>query len=585
MSPGTILAWAAFAYLLLFAVRYVLAARIFLTGALREVEAQPIDRQRLEPGELRLLALLNDELAAAGFRPLGFIAVTPSVTYFERPLISGVFVNEHIPAYAFVNRRSTPEYKRLVELSVTTDLSGGEIVTVDTPVASTFVPPGVHLEALPGHSVGAVVARHLERVEVARAAANGSIPGRLTLQGAADLTAAGVGRARSMFRERKWVVATSDPRLDRFTLRGAFTIVHLSRRSVAARKRGGGGAPAAGVPVPKSGAAAPSSEALVPSSAALVPELGAAPAPAAWSVSEDDRALRVEADLQAVLQVAEHPETPPGTPWSLIVLVAATAILSFLAMTAFWNTYVAALILAVVAFHEAGHATAMRLFGYRDVHVFFVPLLGAMTVGRQVTRSVRDRMAVLFAGPVPGLWLAVVLLAVDQSYGPVELLRKAALALLILNGLNLLPLTPLDGGRVLEALSGPESVWRPLVHGLSAAGLLALGAYLGDPIFLVLGAAWGALLRRSVMRHRLFRAVAGAVLDRGDFHQVSRAALEVMMTPPYAKWRAATRQVTARTIARLFAESVATPADRRWGAVAYASAWIPVAVAWLLWTS
>jgi Zn-dependent protease len=252
-------------------------------------------------------------------------------------------------------------------------------------------------------------------------------------------------------------------------------------------------------------------------------------------------------------------------------------------MTAFWNTYIAALILAVVAFHEAGHATAMRLFGYRDVHVFFVPLLGAMTVGRQVTTSVRDRMAVLLAGPMPGLWLAVVLLAVDQSYGPVELLRKAALALLILNGLNLLPLTPLDGGRVLEALSGPESVWRPVVHGLSAAGLLALGAYLGDPIFLVLGAGWGALLRRSVLRHRLFRAVAGAVLDRGDFRQVARAALEVMMTPPYTKWRAATRQVTARTIGRLFAESVATPADRRWGVVAYAAAWIPAIAAFLLW--
>jgi hypothetical protein len=34
---------------------------------------------------------------------------------------------------------------------------------------------------------------------------------------------------------------------------------------------------------------------------------------------------------------------------------------------------------------------------------------------------------------------------------------------------------------------------------------------------------------------------------------------------------------------RLFSESLATPADRRWGAIAYVSAWIPVAAAVLLW--
>jgi len=39
--------------------------------------------------------------------------------------------------------------------------------------------------------------------------------------------------------------------------------------------------------------------------------------------------------------------------------------------------------------------------------------------------------------------------------------------------------------------------------------------------------------------------------------------------------------MTARTLARAFSESAATPADRLWGAIAYASAWIPL-VAWLM---
>jgi Zn-dependent protease len=410
-----------------------------------------------------------------------------------------------------------------------------------------FLPPGSRIESLPGLSVAALVERHVVRVETARASS--PIAEHSKLQTALESCAAGVARVRSLFRSRQWVVPTANPHLDRFTLRGAFTLTHNALTS--ARRR---------VAVPASTAAA-----------------------SERSLASDDLTfLRVEADLQVVLDAAEHPEAVPGTPWPLLAVIAGTAILSFVAMAALWDMYFAALILAVITFHEAGHALAMRQFGYRDVHVFFVPLLGAMTIGRPTVTTVRDRLAVLLAGPVPGLFLAVVLLAIEQTYGPAPMLRRAGLALFILNALNLLPFTPLDGGRVLEALTRPESIWRLIVHGLSAAGLLAVAAVLRDPIIAVLGALWVAMLPRSWATYKLRSTIAARVHDREDFRSVARAALEVMTTPPYAKWRAVTRVVTARAIARLFAESVATPADRRWGAVAYASAWIPVIAAILL---
>jgi Zn-dependent protease len=282
--------------------------------------------------------------------------------------------------------------------------------------------------------------------------------------------------------------------------------------------------------------------------------------------------------------VADNPEPAPGTPWPLLTVIGVSGLLSFIAMAWLWNAYVAALILAAITLHEAGHAVAMRMLGYRDVHVFFVPLLGAMTVGTSVTATVRDRLAVLLAGPVPGLWLAVVLLVIDRIYGPATLLRMSAFALLILNGLNLLPFTPLDGGRALESLTRPESVWRLVVHAASAAGLLAVAAYLRDPLIATIGLFWAVLFPRQLSGYRLRRSVAAAVHDRADVLGVVRIALETMSTPRYAAWRAGTRQMTARTLARLFAESLATPADRRWGAIAYAAAWIPAAVAFLLWT-
>ena len=547
----TIFAWVLFGYALLYGVRYLLGARLYLTCALREVEVRPISREQVEPAELRLLMLLDDELAAAGFRHLGFAQIAPFLTYYARALPVSVFVNEQIPAYALVRQHAAPEYGSLVELEVSTTFGAPDyrLVTLNTLFSPPFQPRSLRVEGYQGISVVALVERHSARVaaeRVCRAPLEPAAFAHSTLERALSLIPASIAELRTEFRERGWAAPTTDPALDRFTLRGAFALTHYSRRAFGARKTTSRQPP----PVP----------------------------------SEQERLLRIEADLHAISRVADNPEPAPGTPWPLMTVIGVSGLLSFVAMAWLWNAYVAALILAAITLHEAGHAVAMRLLGYRDVHVFFVPLLGAMTVGRSVTTTVRDRLAVLLAGPVPGLWLAVVLLVIDQAYAPATLLRMSALALLILNGLNLLPFTPLDGGRALEALTRPESVWRLVVHAASAAGLLAVAAYLRDPVIATIGLFWAVLFPRQLLGQRLRRSVAAAVQDRADFRGVVRVALETMSTPRYVAWRAGTRQVTARSLARLFSESLATPADRRWGAIAYAAAWIPAAVALLLWT-
>jgi Zn-dependent protease len=551
----TIVAWVLFGYALLYGVRYLLGARVYLTCALREVEVRPIARELVEPAELRLLSLLDEELTAAGFQHLGFGQIAPFLTYYGEAVPVSVFVNERIPAYALVRQHAAPEYGGLVELEVGTAFAvDSRIVTLNTLFSPPFLPRSLRVEGYQGISVAALVERHTARVaaeRVNRAPLEHSLTGHTVLDDTLTLIGTTIAELRKEFRERGWVVPTTNSTLDRFTLRGAFALTHYSRRAFGSRK------PTSRRPTSRQSPLAP---------------------------SENERLLRIEADLRAISRVADNPESAPGTPWPLLAVIGASGLLSFIAMAWLWNAYVAALILAAITLHEAGHAVAMRLLGYRDVHVFFVPLLGAVTIGRSVTTTVRDRLAVLLAGPVPGLWLAVVLLVIDQAYMPLTLLRMSALALLILNGLNLLPFTPLDGGRALESLTRPESVWRLVVHAASAAGLLAVAAYLRDPLIATIGLFWAVLFPRQLQGYRLRRSVAAAVHDRADFRSVARIALETMSTPRYVAWRAGTRQVNARTLARLFAESLATPADRRWGAIAYAAAWIPVAVAMILWT-
>jgi len=141
-----------------------------------------------------------------------------------------------------------------------------------------------------------------------------------------------------------------------------------------------------------------------------------------------------------------------SNPWlsSLLSLVAYIVVASF-----FINDIKIALILVMILlFHEAGHYLAMRHFRYHETGIFFIPLLGAFVSGTKRIISQQESAIIILAGPLPGILLGLALSIVSKSL-PLELAATAtihwsAMALILLNGLNLLPLYPLDGGQLLN---------------------------------------------------------------------------------------------------------------------------------------
>ncbi len=181
----------------------------------------------------------------------------------------------------------------------------------------------------------------------------------------------------------------------------------------------------------------------------------------------------------AMMAAAEATDaTPPPRQWGRFVLSGmAFAWLGGL----FWGWESAAALLAVVAFHELGHFLAMRRFGYRHVRMLLIPLLGGVATGVESDPSGTRRAVVSLAGPLPGIVLGWILLVVyvkqlfDGSASSAgRALSTAAFALLGLNYLNLLPIPPLDGGRVLEAMIPRNwvAVERVVMVLAAAAGLL-----------------------------------------------------------------------------------------------------------------
>ena len=112
-----------------------------------------------------------------------------------------------------------------------------------------------------------------------------------------------------------------------------------------------------------------------------------------------------------------------------------------------------AIIVVALLIHEVGHYAGMMLFGYRDVRMFFIPLVGAAVSGRGGSAPGWQRGVVALLGPVPGLLVGMVCAGLCLL-GPREpstpLLRMIALGFLLINVPNLLPLIPLDGGRLVQ---------------------------------------------------------------------------------------------------------------------------------------
>src|SRR5205814_799130 len=102
-------------------------------------------------------------------------------------------------------------------------------------------------------------------------------------------------------------------------------------------------------------------------------------------------------------------------------------------------------------FHEAGHFLGMRLFGYRNVRMFFIPFFGAAVSGKKHAAPAWQQGLVLLLGPLPGLLAGVVLVFVLHVHLR-SWIGDFALCLIIVNGLNLVPLVPLDGGRLIDLL-------------------------------------------------------------------------------------------------------------------------------------
>jgi Zn-dependent protease len=147
-----------------------------------------------------------------------------------------------------------------------------------------------------------------------------------------------------------------------------------------------------------------------------------------------------------------------------------------------FNWTQAVILVLILLLHEGGHALAMRAFGYRDMSLFFVPMLGAVVTGTSKALPAWKQAVILLAGPLPGLLAglaALIYLGADpRPFSGFDWQLPAMMAVMI-NLFNLLPITPLDGGQLVEvALFSRWPNARLAFHLFSVAGFIALALWI-----------------------------------------------------------------------------------------------------------
>ncbi|CAA6809863.1 MAG: Unknown protein [uncultured Sulfurovum sp.] len=118
-----------------------------------------------------------------------------------------------------------------------------------------------------------------------------------------------------------------------------------------------------------------------------------------------------------------------------------------------WSTL--PILLIVLIIHELGHYFAMQYFGYNDTSIFFIPFFGAAAKGEKEHVVPFEEYIVFLAGPLPGIIIGIIIVIMsieNPQLREVTWIQEYALFSILLNYLNLLPIYPLDGGRIVQSL-------------------------------------------------------------------------------------------------------------------------------------
>lgn len=204
-------------------------------------------------------------------------------------------------------------------------------------------------------------------------------------------------------------------------------------------------------------------------------------------------------------RLKRHCETEVGTgpsPGSRLGAALMTGALTYASFGYMFDWGFAAVLFALLVIHEAGHALAMRWVGLPVQGIYFLPFIGGVAVAAAPHRTETERGFVALMGPGLSLVTTAGFMWAGMVTGE-PLFEQLALASALLNGINLAPVLPLDGGQIVDAaLSRSDPEFASIVNMLALIAGAGVSVYLEWYVLTAILLLAAPAVMRSAVRKR-----------------------------------------------------------------------------------
>jgi Zn-dependent protease len=161
-----------------------------------------------------------------------------------------------------------------------------------------------------------------------------------------------------------------------------------------------------------------------------------------------------------------------------VLTTSGSMLVSVVAYSLIWGWKFAIGFVVLLFVHEMGHVIALRREGVQASAPLFIPFLGALVWAKSLGGNALAEARVGLAGPILGTIGAAACLPVAWLTGA-DMWTALAFTGFLLNLFNLLPVTPLDGGRAMAALA-------PWMWFVGLGAVVALAFAFPNPIILII---------------------------------------------------------------------------------------------------
>ena len=187
------------------------------------------------------------------------------------------------------------------------------------------------------------------------------------------------------------------------------------------------------------------------------------------------------------------------------------------------------ILILVLFIHESGHWLGMKFYGYRDLQMFFIPFFGAAVTGKDVNVSSTQRAIVMLLGPAPGIILGIVSGFIYLKCRQPIFLQFGFISLLI-NGFNLLPIFPLDGGKFMQiVIFSRHPILEVLFKAIAVLLLAGLALKLASIPLGFLALITGIAAREAFYQAKIVRRLKEVMRDLPASETIPLESLEAIL--------------------------------------------------------